>query len=67
MAEGFGMGHAELEVLGKEVEAGCGGVTVLPFLAGERAPNWPYATGGVLGLKSGRLEFTFAPFNVLYA
>lgn len=28
---------------------GCHGVTFLPFINGERTPNWPQATGSVLG------------------
>lgn len=31
---------------------GCHGVTFLPFLNGERTPNWPQASGSVLGERS---------------
>lgn len=29
---------------------GCGGVNFIPYLAGERTPNWPHAQGAVTGL-----------------
>ena len=34
---------------------GCGGVRFLPYLVGERTPNWPEATGALLGLRPGSL------------
>lgn len=35
-----------------EVGIGCNGVTFLPFLGGERTPNWPHAEGALLGLTA---------------
>ncbi|PRW34012.1 Xylulokinase [Chlorella sorokiniana] len=35
---------------------GCHGVTFLPFINGERTPNWPQATGSVLGLRPGLMR-----------
>lgn len=37
---------------------GCDGLVLLPYFssAGERTPNWPHATGGILGLKAGHLR-----------
>ncbi|CAB9528839.1 Xylulose kinase [Seminavis robusta] len=32
------------------IDIGCNGLTFLPFLGGERTPNWPHATGALLGL-----------------
>jgi xylulokinase len=36
---------------------GCEGVFMLPYLSemGERTPNWPHATGSIIGLRSGHL------------
>lgn len=31
---------------------GCDGVTFLPYLGGERTPNWPHATGALIGLTA---------------
>ena len=28
----------------------------MPYLAGERTPNWPHATGTLLGLRPGSLR-----------
>lgn len=37
---------------------GCEGVVVIPYFSsgGERTPNWPHASGGMLGLRSGHLN-----------
>ena len=35
--------------------AGCEGVSFLPYLAGERSPNWPHASGAIVGLRPGHL------------
>lgn len=32
------------------ISIGCDGVTFLPYLGGKRTPNWPHATGALLGL-----------------
>ena len=45
----FGLGHEEITALAATEAPGCSGVTFLPYLAGERLPNWPQATGTVLG------------------
>lgn len=44
-----GLSHEQLTQLAAAEAAGCSGVTFLPYLAGERTPNWPHATGAVLG------------------
>lgn len=51
----YGLDHAAITALAQEEPIGCDGVTYLPFLAGERTPNWPHATGSVLGLRPGSL------------
>ena len=37
--------------LASEVSAGCQGLNYLPFLRGERTPNWPHASGAFVGLR----------------
>jgi len=44
------MDHEEAIVLAKDVPVGCHGLTFLPYLGGERTPDWPHATGALLGL-----------------
>lgn len=51
-----GLSHEELTVLAAEVEPGCAGLLFLPYLAGERVPNLPNATGTLLGLRPGLLS-----------
>lgn len=51
----FGLDHAAITKLAAAVPAGCGGVTFLPYLVGERVPNLPHATGALLGLRPGML------------
>ncbi len=47
----------KLTDLAAAVEPGCGGVSFVPFLHGERVPNLPDATGTISGLRPG----SFAP------
>lgn len=42
--------HHELARLALSAPAGADGLVVVPYLAGERTPNLPLATGGLLGL-----------------
>lgn len=51
-----GLGHAQLTAMAEAVPAGCEGVSFLPFLAGERTPDWPHASGALLGLRPGTLH-----------
>ena len=48
--------HRALTEAASRSPAGSHGITFLPYLAGERAPNWPHATGTVLGLTPGTLN-----------
>jgi xylulokinase len=50
-----GLDHETLTARASEVEPGCGGVLWIPFLAGERVPDLPRATGSILGLRTGSL------------
>lgn len=52
----FGMSHDELTALAALEKPGCEGLTMLPYLAGERTPNWPHASGAILGLRAGLLR-----------
>jgi xylulokinase len=46
----LGVDHAGLDALALSAEPGAGGVVLLPYLAGERTPNLPDATGQLSGL-----------------
>eukprot|EP00803_Ostreobium_quekettii_P003256 evm.model.scf_876.5 EVM.evm.TU.scf_876.5 scf_876:25056-26697(-) len=52
----FRMDHEELTALAEEEQPGCGGANFLPYLGGERTPNWPHATGAILGIRTGGLR-----------
>lgn len=52
----FGLEHAELAALAQAEPAGCGGVSFLPYLHGERTPDWPGSSGALLGLREGSLR-----------
>lgn len=45
----FGLSHEEITALAAKEAPGCGGATMLPYMLGERTPNWPHATGAILG------------------
>jgi xylulokinase len=49
----LGVDHAEFARLALAGEVGAGGLTMLPYLDGERTPNRPSATGVLTGLTSG--------------
>ena len=50
MANILGVDHAGLDELALRAQPGAGGVALLPYLAGERTPNRPHATGHISGL-----------------
>ncbi|MBM4013522.1 MAG: xylulokinase [Planctomycetes bacterium] len=52
----FGGDLATLTDEAERVEPGCGGLTFLPFLNGERVPDLPHASGALLGLRPGSLQ-----------
>ena len=45
------MTHKEATELAKNFPPGCNGLSFLPYLGGERTPNWPHASGSLLGLN----------------
>jgi xylulokinase len=48
----LGVDHAELDRLALAAGPGAGGLTLLPYLDGERTPDRPDATGVLAGLRS---------------
>lgn len=48
----LGVDHAGLDALAMAAPLGAGGLTLLPYLDGERTPNRPKATGALAGLRS---------------
>ena len=40
--QAFGLSHEELTELARQEPAGCEGMVFLPYLTGERTPNWPH-------------------------
>jgi len=54
--QAFGMSHSELTDLAAQETPGCDGLTFLPYLTGERTPNWPHATGVLHGLRPGAMR-----------
>jgi xylulokinase len=49
----FEMGQEQLTGLAAREPPGCEGVNFLPYLNGERCPNWPRARASILGLSPG--------------
>lgn len=56
----LGVDHDEFARLALAGEPGAGGLTLLPYLDGERTPNRPSATGILAGLTSGVTRENFA-------
>ncbi|WIA42348.1 hypothetical protein OEZ86_008359 [Tetradesmus obliquus] len=52
----FGISHEQATALAEKEPAGSGGVSFLPYLVGERTPNWPDSSGAVVGLRPGMLK-----------
>jgi xylulokinase len=48
----LGVDHDGLDALAANAPAGAGGLTLLPYLDGERTPNRPAASGVLAGLRS---------------
>jgi xylulokinase len=56
VARGFGADHAALTDAARDVPVGCDGLLWLPYLAGERVPDLPQATGTLEGMRPGHLR-----------
>jgi len=50
-AQLLGVDHGQLSALALSAPAGAGGLTLVPYLEGERTPNRPHATGALHGLR----------------
>ncbi|MFT5050520.1 MAG: xylulokinase [Chlamydiales bacterium] len=48
--------HEDLSAAAAGVPAGCDGLLFLPYLTGERSPDWPHACGVLHGLRPGGLR-----------
>lgn len=57
--------HEEASEAASKIPIGCYGIMFLPYLAGERTPNIPHATGSILGLTQANLQYANDP-AVLY-
>ena len=55
LRRGFGLAHDELARLALAAPAGGDGLLCVPWLAGERVPALPRASGSFVGLRSGML------------
>ncbi len=56
MRRAFGLDFGTATALAEREPAGCEGVNLLPYLTGERTPNWPHASGALTGLRPGQLR-----------
>ena len=50
------LGLERLTAMAREEAPGCSGVNFLPYLGGERTPDWPHASGALMGLRPGSLQ-----------
>jgi len=64
----FHSSHDEASQAILQIEPGTGGITFLPYIGGERTPDWPQATGSLLGLTSSNFfgHDTKAQQTILY-
>jgi len=53
---GFGSDHGTLTAAARSEPVGCDGLLWLPYLAGERVPDLPQASGSLLGMRAGHLR-----------
>ena len=51
----YGLERDAIVALAEAEPIGCEGLTLNPYLAGERTPNWPQASGALVGLRAGHL------------
>lgn len=51
-----GLSHTELTALASAHQPSAKDALFLPYLSGERTPNWPHASGVVFGLRAGSLQ-----------
>lgn len=51
----YGLSRDEITALAEKEPIGCEGLTFVPYLVGERTPNWPHASGALVGIRAGHL------------
>ena len=56
VSQAFDESLSKLTARAEDEPAGCEGLAFLPYLAGERAPNWPHASGTLLGMRAGSMR-----------
>lgn len=54
--EAFGLQREAITALAAAEAPGCSGLNFLPYIAGERTPNWPGASGVLAGIRPGSLR-----------
>ena len=52
----LGVDHHQLAQLALTAEPGANGLTMIPYLEGERTPNLPHATGSFIGLSQASMN-----------
>jgi len=52
----YGLEREAISKLAAAEPVGSDGLSFLPYLAGERTPNWPHASGALIGLRAGHLS-----------
>ena len=52
----FDLDHETITRLAEQEEAGSSGANFLPFLTGERTPNWPHSYGVITGIRQGGMR-----------
>lgn len=52
----FGLDHETITQLAEKEAAGSSGVNFLPYITGERTPNWPHSSGVLMGLRPGSMR-----------
>ena len=52
----FGLDHETITQLAEKEAAGSSGVNFLPYITGERTPNWPHSSGVLTGLRPGSMR-----------
>lgn len=53
ISNGLGQDHEILTQLAASIPPGCDGCSFLPYLIGERTPDWPSSSGVLLGIRPG--------------
>lgn len=60
------MSHEEATELASNVQAGCHGLILLPYLSGERTPNWPLSFGALLNINATNISLILTTPGLIY-